>query len=83
MEHITEEYGQKTNLIKSSSEEFFILKTFLEQHGILIRMCSMYDGKVVWQAENPYQVWANLKSNECPSIKRIADEEMINKDWCR
>ena len=83
MKHITMEYGQETNLMESSVEEFYVLKCFLEKHGVLIRMCSLCDGIVVWQARNPYQVWANLNASVCPSTKKIADEEMEDKHWCR
>lgn len=83
MKHITMEYGQETNLIESTLEEFDILKKFLEKHGVLIRKCIMCGDVVTWQAKNPYQIWANLNRNECPSIKKNADEEIESRDWCR
>ena len=83
MEHITMQYGQECNLIKSTLEEFRIMEKFLEAHGVLVRICKMSKDEVEWQAQNPYQVWANLYSSHFPLIKKQGDNEMEDKHWCR
>lgn len=81
MKHITMEYGQECNLITSTPEEFWILKAFLEKHGILVRSCVSTKDEVKWQIQNPYQVWANLYSHDFPLVKEQGDREMESNNW--
>ena len=70
MKHITEEYGQKTNLLTLTHEELKQLEPFLKALGVRCR-CTQYNSKeCTIQAENPYKVLIS------PTDRKLADDEM-------
>lgn len=60
MKYISEEYGQKCNLLELTQDEYAALEPFLLSLGVRTRTTSYWaeDGSIVCkiQAENPYKV---------------------------
>lgn len=86
MKHITEEYGQETNIMQSTLEEYHILKNFLTMYGIEVRMISIIDNTVEWQIRNGYKDWAHLYSNDNITGQKIIDiveDNIKSGSWCR
>lgn len=60
MKHITEEYGQQTNLLTLTADDYWKLEPFLKALGIRTRMTKMYGNEVTIQGDNPYKHWLAL-----------------------
>ena len=77
MEHITEKYGQKANLLELPAEDFEKLRPFLFELGVLSRVTMMYDGRVTIQAENPYKNFCKQSGLSEPDY--YASEEALRR----
>lgn len=75
MKHVTEEYNQPCNYIICSNDEYHILKSAFESHGVIIRIISRYKDEIRFQIINPYKdyCWDHLAGNK---IKELAEEEI-------
>lgn len=51
MNHITQEYGEPTNLLEMRTEDFDSLRGFLRAAGVDIRMVKEYAGTCTIQAQ--------------------------------
>ena len=71
MTHITTEYGQPTNLITCTKQEFWTLKEFLNSIGVEIRMTSRCGDEITFQAQNGYKDWVKLHSSDDSVCQRI------------
>ena len=71
MTHITTEYGQPTNLITCTEQEFWTLKDFLNSIGVEIRMTSHCGDEITFQAQNGYKDWVELHSSDDSVCQRI------------
>lgn len=75
MKHITEEYGEETNLIECSPEEFETLYAFLAKAGVRLRQTMRLHsstGKVVVtaQAINAYEFFSDFS----PDSNKISEQ---------
>lgn len=84
MEHITLTNLGRVNIIKSTPQEFFTMKHFLEQHGIEARITKEYDGVCEWQIRNVYRDCCYEYPNAIGEvIKQRAKNEMKDCIWSR
>ena len=86
MKHITEEYGQETNKMQSTLEEYHILKGFLTMYGIEVRTILIVGNMVEWQIRNGYKDWSNFYRNNNITGQKIIDvveDNIKNGSWCR
>lgn len=70
MKHITEEYGQETNLLTLTHEELEQLEPFLKALGVRCRITICDSKECTIQAHNPYKTWIS------PTDRKFADDEM-------
>lgn len=73
MTHITEEYGQKCNLLSVSSEDLDHLEGFLKELGVRVRVTRMFGDICFIQGENPYKIYAGQHDGKA---KAYGDEAM-------
>ncbi len=87
MKHITKQYGQRTNLLELTEEDYRQLEGFLKELGVRTRRVSsdLGAGTTVIQAENPYKVQLELHSKYHPaeSILAFADKQMTDDEIAR
>lgn len=87
MKHITKQYGQRTNLLELTEEDYSQLEGFLVKLGVRTRRVSSDwgAGTTVIQAENPYKVQLDLysKYHTAESILAFADEKMTDDEVAR
>lgn len=52
MEHIKERYGTECNYLRMQVADFWVLRDFLAEMGVQIRMVSEFAGECVVQGQN-------------------------------
>lgn len=73
MKHITKEYGQSTNLLELTQDEYKALEPFLVALGVRSRATMWMGETVKIQAENPYKEWISRED------RSFADEAMSER----
>lgn len=72
MQHITEEYGQETNLLVMNHDDYYILDKFLRGLGVRIRTTEWHGDTVTIQGDNPYKDWISRED------RKLADRDMTD-----
>lgn len=85
MKHITKEYGEETNLIECSPEEFEMLYAFLNKAGVRLRQtCRGYnsagDDVITAQVTNAYEFFSDF-SSDSKTIREQAEKAIADKNW--
>ena len=77
MKHITEEYGQETNLLVMHHEDYYVLDRFLRGLGVRIRATEWYGDTVTIQGDNPYKIYISREDRKM--AERWMTEEEIDR----
>jgi hypothetical protein len=69
--------NKQSNEITCTYEEFLILRTAFEAHGVIVRMIARGKDGVIFQIINPYkEFWWDQLTGE--TIKKLAETEIAN-----
>jgi len=84
MEHITEQYGSPTNLMRCTNKEFWMLKEALGQIGVEVRMTICSGDDVTFQMRNAYKENITLFNNlSADQIREMTEKDIKKGYWCR